>query len=138
MLSCKPFECGDFPGSASLLFQGCLCWPHLPKWSGPSEGPGPRRTANGDGPGVADPNGATHEQNNINGEILRKYAMPTRQKLGFDDDPKLRKHAKPYAPSFIRVVRTGQTVSCASNMVSARTNQGVPFDPECRSSEAFH
>jgi hypothetical protein len=122
---------GIFPEGASYFSKDALCWPHLPKWPDPPKLPDPDALPPVTGLVFADPNGATHEQNNINGEILRKYADANAARLGFDDDPMLPEKAKPYASSFHTVFRTGADGKLRIDMVVelVQTKEAL-FDPE--------
>lgn len=108
---------GIFPEGASYFSKDALCWPLLPRWAEPPEPPEPDALPPAEGLVFADPNGATREQNDHNGDILRQYADANAARLGFDDDPSLPEQAKPYAPSFHTVFRTGRDGKLRLDMV---------------------
>lgn len=122
---------GIFPEGAAYFSKDALCWQHLPKWPKPPEPPDPDALPPVEGLVFTDPNGATYEQNNKNGDILRRYADANAARLGFDDDPNLPAYAKPYAPSFHTVFRTGPDGKLRLDMVVELVQtKEVLFDPQ--------
>lgn len=119
---------GIFPENASYFSKEVLRWPPVPQWS--NSGDAENALPPVQGLLFVDPNGATHAQNDLNGSVLRAYAEKYAKRLGFDDDPSLPEHAKPYAPSFHTMFRTGSDGRLRIDMVVELVQtKEVPFDP---------
>jgi hypothetical protein len=116
---------GIYPEGASYFSKDALCWQSLPP------PPDPNALPPVIGLIFSDPNGATREQNDHNGDILRQYADANAARLGFDGDKSLPEHAKPYAPSFHTVFRTGPDGKLRIDMVVELVQtKKIPFDPK--------
>lgn len=109
---------GIYPESANFFSEDALCWPRLPKWvaeTPDSEALPPvqaliKHPLTGKEeltPLVFTANEMTREEMDINGAVLRQYALDNAKRLGFDADPALPEECKPYAPSFHTVSRVG-------------------------------
>jgi hypothetical protein len=130
---------GIYPEDASFFSEDALCWPRLPKWERPGEPPDAPVQARIKHPVTGREemtsltfgtvNGLTREEKDINGAVLRQYALDNADLLGFDTDPKLPEESRPYASSFHSIFRAGPDGAPRVEMVVelVQTKQ-APFD----------
>lgn len=140
---------GIYPESASFFSQDALCWPRVPKWTEPpAEGALPPVTAMIEDPATkktkltklifGSPNGLTSEEKDVNGAVLRQYALDNAEQLGFDSNPALAPEFKPYAPSFHTVFRIARDGSLRTDMVVELVQtRRVPFDESLPDAGSF-
>jgi len=132
---------GIYPENASFFSEDALCWPRLPKWTGPKGDPDalPPVRAEITHPVTGkkemtnlifgSPNGMTKEEMDINGAVLRQYALDNAELLGFDNDPTLPEESRPYSPSFHSVFRVGPDGALRIDMVVELVQtKRVPFN----------
>lgn len=113
---------GIYPESASFFTEDALCWPRLPKPPAPGALPSVqaeimnRKTGKKELTSLifGNPNGLTNDEKDINGDILRQYALDHAEALHFDLDPAV---PKPQAPSFHPVFRIASDGSLRVDMV---------------------
>lgn len=140
---------GIYPESASFFSEDALCWPVVPEWTRqPAPDALPPVSAEITHPvsketvtldlQFGNPSGLTREQKNINGAILRAYALKYAARLGFDADPGLPPERRPYAPSFHQVFRLGPDGRTHTDMVIELVQtRRVPFDPKLPDAGTF-
>jgi hypothetical protein len=136
---------GIYPENASFFSEDALCWPRLPKWPEPGD---PRPPAPDALPPVqaeithpvtgkkemadlifGSPNGMTTEEMDINGAVLRQYALDNAALLGFDSDPNLPEEYRPFSPSFHPMFRVGPDGVLRTDMVVELVQtKRAPFD----------
>jgi hypothetical protein len=135
--------------SASFFSEDALAWPRVPEWTGdpvpdalppvvatiadPETGHvGPRELVFGH------PDGLTTKQKDVNGAVLRQYALENALRLGFDDSASLAPAARPYAASFHQVFRIGEDGRLRIDMVVELVQtRRVPFDTEAPAAGSF-
>ncbi|HKR00107.1 MAG TPA: hypothetical protein VJT09_05510 [Pyrinomonadaceae bacterium] len=120
---------GLYPENASFFSEDALCWPRRPKWTGPKGDPDalppvgaeiihPKTLKKERATLIfGGPNGLTSEEMDINGAVLRQYALDNAALLGFDPDPKLPEESRPFSPSFHSVFRVGPDGVLRTDMV---------------------
>jgi len=141
---------GIYPDSASFFSQDALCWPQVPDWTyrdpAPEALPPVKATILSETTEKMEevalifgaPSGMTRDQRNINGAILRTYALENAARLGFDDDPTLPLEGRPYAPSFHQVFRVASDGRLRSEMVVELVQtRRVPFDKDYPEAGSF-
>ena len=141
---------GIYPEGAAFFSQDSLCWPRVPKWDAdhPAEGALPPVEVMLNDPVTGDmkpttlvfgdPNGLTKEEQDINGDVLRKYAEENAARLGFDGNASLPPELKPYAPSFHPVFRIEQDGSLRTDMVVELVQtRRIPFDDALPNAGSF-
>ena len=132
---------GIYPENASFFSEDALCWPRVPKWKGPGKDPDalPPVQAKIKHPVTGkeelmsltfgSANGMTDDEMDINGAVLRQYALDNAALLGFDTDPALPEESRPYSPSFHPVSRVGPDGVLRTDMVVELVQTKVsPFD----------
>jgi hypothetical protein len=135
--------------SASFFSEDALAWPRVPEWTSdpvadalpplvatiadPETGRvQPRELAFGH------PDGLTKREKDLDGAILRQYALDNAARLGFDDDPSLAPTARPYAASFHPVHRIGADGRLRIDMiVELVQTRRVPFDAQTPAAGSF-
>lgn len=127
---------GIYPENARFFSEDALCWPLL-KWNAdaPDADALPPVQAKINGEEEPTPltfgsaNEMTTDEMNINGAVLRQYALDNAERLGFDTDPTLPEEFSPYAPSFHTVSRVGPDGVLRMDMVVelVQTTE-APFD----------
>ena len=140
---------GIHADSASFFSEDALAWPRVPEWTGdpapdalppvvatiadPETGHvGPRELVFGH------PDGLTTKQKDVNGAVLRQYALENAARLGFDDGASLAPSARPYAASFHQVFRIGADGRLRIDMVVELVQtRRVPFDTEAPAAGSF-
>jgi hypothetical protein len=132
---------GIYPENASFFSEDALCWPRLPKWEGPGKDPDAlppvqaliKHPATGKEEMTSltfgSANGLTSDEMDINGAVLRQYALDNAALLGFDTDPALPEECRPYSPSFHPVFRVGPDGAMRTDMVVELVQtKKAPFD----------
>jgi hypothetical protein len=132
---------GIYPENASFFSEDALCWPSLPKWNEDAPEPDalPPVQAKIKHPVTGkeeltsltfgSANGMTREEQDINGAVLRQYALDNAARLGFDTSPALLEKHRPYAPSFHTVSRIGPDGVLRTDMVVELVQtKTAPFD----------
>lgn len=132
---------GIYPENASFFSEDALCWPRLPKWTGPNGHPDalPPVRAEITHPVTGkkemtnlifgSPNGMTEDEMDVNGAVFRQYALDNAALLGFDADPALPEECRPYSPSFHPVFRIGPDGALRTDMVVELVQTKTsPFD----------
>jgi hypothetical protein len=131
---------GIYPEGAAFFSQDSLCWPRVPRWSDtPAEGALPPVEVMLPDPKTGeskltslvfgDPNGLTSDEQDTNGDVLRKYVEENAERLGFDANPSFPAELKPYVPSFHPVFRIEQDGSLRTDMVVELVQtKRIPFD----------
>jgi len=137
---------GLHAGSASFFSEDALAWPRVPEWTGePVEDALPPVVAT-----IADPrtgrvearelvfghpDGLTNEEKDLDGAILRHYALENGGRLGFDMGPALE---PPYPASFHPVARIGEHGRLRIDMVvELLQTRRVPFDESSPAAGTF-
>lgn len=107
---------GIVPDSSKFFSEESLCWPKIVE-----DDQLPRIT----GLRFGDPNGLTTVEQNMNGDVLRKYAKAHAQRLGFDPNS-----GPIEAPSFHPMFHVGEDGSLWVNMVVELVQTIELSDPE--------
>lgn len=134
---------GIYPENASFFSEDALCWPRLPKWREdapvPDALPPVRAKIKHPVTGKEEltpltfgsANEMTKEEMDVNGAVLRQYALDNADRLGFDTNPSLPEECKPYAPSFHTVSRVGPDGVLRMDMVVELVQtKTAPFDEQ--------
>lgn len=140
---------GIHADTASFFSEDALAWPRVPEWTDdpvpealppvvatiadPETGAiGPRELVFGH------PDGLTKQQKDVNGAVLRQYALENAARLGFDDSASLAPQARPYAASFHQVFRVGADGRLRIDMVVELVQtRRVPFDANAPAAGSF-
>ena len=141
---------GILPEDASFFSEEALCWPRVPDWSvrpKPEPDALPPVSAEVEVDGRKElrelefvlPGARTKKHLDLNGDILRAYAMANAERLGFDPKvPADQTELRPYAPSFHQSFRMGPDGRLRSDMVVELVQtRWVPFDPAVPAAGSF-
>lgn len=136
---------GIYPDGASFFSEDALCWPRVTDWTlRPEDDALPPVAAEMEIDGQKQrvelkfvlPGGRTREVMNLNGDILREYALQNAKRLGFD--PKVPPEERPYAPSFHQTFRIGPDGRLLSDMVvEIVQTRRVLLDPKVPAAGSF-
>ena len=137
---------GIYPDNASFFSEDALCWPLIPR--PPLDGSLPAVCAEIDDPRTQSTrmaslvfglsSGLTQEEKDINGAILRKYALRNAERLGLDGNPELPAEERPDAVSFHTAFRADASGRMRTEMiVELVQTRRVPFDPKMPQAGTF-
>jgi hypothetical protein len=129
---------GIYPESASFFSEDALCWPLLPHIG--EDGAFPPVEAEILDPltklervtplAFGSPGGLTRAEKDLNGDILRAFALKNADLLGFDASPGLPARLQPYPATFHSVFRVDARGRLRTEMVVELVQtRHVPFDP---------